>query len=45
MESLHARWQESPFRGGVIGILSVALATAVVAVACGLIALVVTLAY
>jgi len=45
METLRQRWQDSPFNGALLGILSVALATGVIAIACGLIALVVTLIY
>jgi hypothetical protein len=45
IEALQERWQDSPLQGGLLGILWVALATAVIAVACGLIALVVTLIY
>lgn len=45
IETLHERWQDSPFKGGLLGILSVALATGVIAAACAAIALVVTLVY
>lgn len=45
IETLQQRWQESPFTGGLLGILSVALATGVIAAVCALIALVVSLAY
>jgi hypothetical protein len=43
--SVQQRWRDSPLKGGVVGILSVALATAVIAAACAAIALVVTLAF
>jgi hypothetical protein len=45
IETLQQRWQESPFTGGLVGILSVALATAALAAVCALIALVVSLIY
>lgn len=45
METLQQRWQESPFTGAMLGILSVALATGFIAIVCTLIALVVTLVY
>jgi hypothetical protein len=45
IETLQQRWQESPFTGGLVGILSVALATAALAVVCALIALIVSLIY
>ena len=45
IETLQARWHDSPLKGGLLGIVSVALATAVVAAACAAIALVVTAIY
>ena len=45
METLQQRWQQSPFTGGLLGILSVAVATAVIAALCAVIALVVALIY
>jgi hypothetical protein len=45
IEALQGRWQDSPLKGGLLGILSVALATAVIAAACAVIALVATLIY
>lgn len=45
IETIQERWQQSPFAGGVLGILAVALATAVIAAVCAAIALVVTLVY
>jgi hypothetical protein len=45
LETLQDRWRDSPLHGGVVGILAVALATGVIAVACAAIALVVTLIY
>jgi hypothetical protein len=45
VESLQERWRDSPLQGGLLGILWVALATGVIAVACGVIVLVVTLIY
>lgn len=45
IETLQERWQESPFTGGVLGIVSVALATAAIGAVCAVIALVVSLFY
>ena len=45
IETLQERWQESPFTGGLMGILSVTLATGVIAVACTVIALIVSLIF
>lgn len=43
--AIRQRWEESPFQGGLLGMVSVALATAATGVACALIALVVSLVY
>lgn len=45
IETLQRRWQQSPLHGGLRGIASVALATAVIGAACAVIALIVTLVY
>ena len=45
IEALQERWRDSPLQGGLLGILWVALATGLVAAACGVIALVVSLIY
>lgn len=45
IERLQQRWQQSPLHGGLLGIASVALATAGIAAVCALIAYVVTLVY
>lgn len=45
MRDLRQRWERSPFRGGLLGIASVALATLGVGIACTVIALIVTLIY
>lgn len=45
LERLQQRWQQSPFHGGLLGIFSVAVATAAIGALCALIALVVTLVY
>lgn len=45
IESLQQRWQESPLYGGLIGILSISVATLVLGLVCAMIALAVTLIY
>lgn len=45
VDTLRQRWETSPFRGGVLGILSVAVATAGIGALCTVIALVVALIY
>jgi hypothetical protein len=45
LESLQQRWQQSPFHGGLLGIISVAVATAAIGAICALIALAVTFVY
>lgn len=45
MEAIRRRWEESPFHGGMLGIASVAAATAGIAIVCTVIALIVTLIY
>lgn len=42
MKSLRARWDQSGFRGGLVGIASVALATVAVGLVCAVVAVVVT---
>lgn len=45
MTRLRTLWQRSPFRGGLLGIASVAAATAVVGAACAAVAILISLIY
>lgn len=45
VETLRKRWQGSPVIGGMLGIASVAAATAAIGLVCGLIALIVAVIY
>ena len=45
VEALQERWRESPLYGGLIGILSVTVATLALGLVCALIALIVTLIF
>ena len=43
--TLRERWHGSPLLGGLLGIVSVAVATGLIALACGVIALIVAWIY